>query len=158
MLINSNPIYAYERLAWYETSTFHLLLFCACYLLLISTLLAAIIGIFRRHAKGTPGSGLPGIARFWSFALSFVFLIAPVAVYLYLDSNYKSPFPIYIVVILAIILVTSIMVAGSVIFTILAWKRRFWSRAGRIHYTLVTVALLGMVWLMYYWRLLGFRY
>ena len=45
-----------------------------------------------------------------------------------------------------------------VIFTILAWVRRYWSLAGRLHYTLNHSGMLGMVWLMYYWRLLGFRY
>lgn len=158
MQFNSIPIYAYERLAWYETSTFHLLLFSACSVLMLSALLAAVIGIFRRGERESPGSSLPGLARFCAFALSFVFLLVPVAVAIYLESNYKSSFPFYMVVALAIILVSSISVAGPVIFTVLAWKRRFWSRAGRIHYTLVTVALLGMVWLVYYWRLLGFRY
>ena len=61
-------------------------------------------------------------------------------------------------VVLVIILVASILVIGPVIFTVLAWIRRFWGRAGRIHYTLITAALLGMVWLVNYWRLLGFKY
>ena len=158
MHFNSIPIFAYERLAWYETSMFHLLIFGACYVLLLTALLAALIGFFRRRERGSPCSRLPGLARLWAFALSFVFLLVPAAVSLYSKLDYKSPFPFYMVVTLAIILAASIMVAGPAIFTVLAWRRRFWSRAGRIHYTLITVALVGMVWLMYYWRLLGFRY
>jgi ABC-type enterobactin transport system permease subunit len=57
-----------------------------------------------------------------------------------------------------VILAASILVAGPVIFTALAWAHRYWSLAGRIHYTLITLAMLGMVWSMYYWRLLGSRY
>ena len=157
VLFNSNPLFAYERVSWYETSTFNLLAFGACYGLLLTALLAAFIGIFRRRKGAKSESRLPRIARIWAFILSVIFLLVPVAVAIY-TSDYKSPFPFYMVVALAIILVASILVIGPVIFTVLAWARRYWSRAGRIHYTLITLALLGMVWLMYYWRLLGFRY
>ena len=157
-LVNSNPLFSYERVSWYETSTFNLLAFGACYGLLLTALLAGLIGIFRRRKKGSPESRLPGIARIWALIVSVVFLLVPVAITIYSKVDCKSPFPSYMVVVLAVILAASILVIGPVIFTILAWARRYWSRAGRIHYTLITVALLGMVWFMYYWRLLGFRY
>ncbi len=32
-----------------------------------------------------------------------------------------------------------------------------WSVAGRVHYTLVTLAALGFTWWLSYWNLLGFR-
>jgi hypothetical protein len=82
----------------------------------------------------------------------------PVAMIIYTQYDFKFAFPFYMVIVLAIILVTSILVIGAVVFTVFAWVRRYWSVAERIHYTLVTLALLGMVWMMYYWRLLGFRY
>ena len=87
-----------------------------------------------------------------------MFLLVPAAVVIYTRFDYKLPFPFYMVIVLATILVASILVIGPVIFTVFAWVRRYWGLAGRIHYTLVTLALLSMVWLMYYWRLLGFRY
>ncbi len=104
------------------------------------------------------GSRLPHIARVWSVILSVVFLLVPAAIVIYSQFNYKSPFPLYMVIVLAIILAAAILVIAPLIFTILAWIRRYWSLAGRLHYTLTTIAMLGMVWLMYYWRLLGFRY
>lgn len=45
-------------------------------------------------------------------------------------------------------------VAG-VRYTVLAWREGFWSLLGRIHYTLVVVALGVLVWLFQYWNLLG---
>jgi CubicO group peptidase (beta-lactamase class C family) len=156
--VNSNQLFSYERVSWYETATFNLLAFGACYVLLMTALLAAFIGIFRRWKKGTCDTRLQGIARLWALILSVIFLLVPVVTTIYSKLDYKFPFPSYMVVVLTLILVASILVIGPVLFTILAWVRGYWGQAGRIHYTLVTVALLGMVWLMYYWRLLGFRY
>jgi CubicO group peptidase (beta-lactamase class C family) len=155
---SGNPLFAYERLSWYETSKFNLLMFSICCSLLLSFILVALIRIFRRNKDTNGRTHLSRIARVWSAALSLVFLLIPVAVAVYTQSDLKSPFPFYMLVILAIILVASILVIGPVIFTIIAWVRRYWSFSGRLHYTLITLALLGMVWLMYYWRLLGFRY
>jgi CubicO group peptidase (beta-lactamase class C family) len=156
--VNSNPLFSYERVSWYETSTFNLLAFGACYGLLLTALLAALTGLFRRRKKGSSDARLPGIARLWVLILSNIFLLVPVGTTFYSKLDYKYPFPYYMVIVLVITLAASILVIGPVIFTALAWARRFWGRAGRIHYTIITAALLGMVWLMYYWRLLGFRY
>ena len=157
LLFNSIPLFAYERVSWYETSTFNMLAFGACYVLLLTAVLAVFIGRFRR-SKGVKADRLPRIAWIWAFIISVVFLLVPVAVTIYTKFDYKSPFPSYMVIVLALILVTSIFVIGPVIFTVLAWVRGYWGIAGHLHYTLITVAMLGMVWLMYYWRLLGFRY
>lgn len=158
MLLNGYPMFSYERVSWYETSTFNLLAFGACWVLLLTALLAGFISIFRRRKGPKEEIRLPRIARVWALILSAVFLLVPVAINAYTTYDYKSPFPFYMLVILAIILLASILVVGPVIFAVLAWAGRYWSLAGRIHYSLITVALLGMVWLMYYWRLLGFRY
>jgi hypothetical protein len=158
MFFNSYPYLAYERVSWYETSTFNLLAFGVCYLLLLTAVLAGFFSIFRRHKGVNSSSRLPRIARIWVSILSAVFLLVPAATIIYTKVDIKSPFPFYMVITLAIILAASILVIGPVIFTVLAWVRGYWGRAGRIHYTLISVALLGMVWLMVYWRLLGFRY
>ncbi len=153
-----NPLFAYERVDWFETSTFNMLAFGMCYVLLVTTILTAIIGSFRRNKGVDAGFHLPHIAQVWSVILSVVFLLVPAAIVIYTRSDYKLPLLFYMVIVLATILAASILVIGPFIFTILAWVRSYWSLAGRLHYTLTTMAMLGMVWLMYYWRLLGFRY
>ena len=157
-LVNSNQLFSYERVSWYETSTFNLLAFSACYGLLLTAFLAAFIELIRRRKKGSTEARLPGIARLWALILSAIFLLVPAATTIYSKLDFKFRFPFYMVVVLALILVASILVVGPVIFTVFAWVRGYWGRAGRIHYTLITLALLGIVWFMYYWRLLGFRY
>ncbi len=44
------------------------------------------------------------------------------------------------------------------IFMAQAWARNYWSRAGRLHYALVTLAALGFIPFLIYWNLLGFRF
>lgn len=44
-----------------------------------------------------------------------------------------------------------------VVFAVLAWIRRDWGVVGRVHYTLVTLAAIGLVLWLNYWNLLGYR-
>ena len=44
---------------------------------------------------------------------------------------------------------------GLVVFTVLAWKDRYWGTPGRLHYTLVTLAALASIPFLHYWNLLG---
>ncbi len=158
MHVSGNPLYAYERVRWYETSNFNLVALGICYIILLSVILFAVVERFRRSKGVGDSSQLPHVARIWSLILSLAFLLAPAAVWIYMQFYYKLPFPVYMVIVLAIILVASILVIGPLVFTILAWARRDGSLVGRVHYTMTTLAMFGMVWLMYYWRLLGFRY
>jgi len=43
-------------------------------------------------------------------------------------------------------------------FTVLAWKGRYGSLSGRLHYSLVTSAALAFLWFLNYWDLLGFQF
>ena len=54
-------------------------------------------------------------------------------------------------------IVTSVMSIALLVCTVMAWRDRYWSLIGRVHYSLVTAAALAFVWLTNYWKLLGFR-
>jgi CubicO group peptidase (beta-lactamase class C family) len=158
LMYNSNQLASFERVSWYETSTFNLLAFGVCYVLLLTVLIAAVVNFFKHRRSDSTTPRLALIARIWALAISVLFLLVPVIVGLYGITAYKFTFPFYMVITLTIILAASVLVVGPVIFTLIAWVRRYWGVAGRLHYTFITLALLGMVWMMYYWRLLGFRY
>jgi hypothetical protein len=49
---------------------------------------------------------------------------------------------------------TVVLAVAMLFFTLLAWVGRYWSVAGRIHYTLATLAALAFVWWLYHWNLL----
>ena len=42
-------------------------------------------------------------------------------------------------------------------FTILAWQKRYWHFAGRLHCTLVVFATIGLLLWLDYWNLIGSR-
>jgi hypothetical protein len=43
------------------------------------------------------------------------------------------------------------------IFLVRAWKDKYWSRATRIHFSLVALTALAMLPYLHYWNLLGLR-
>ncbi len=62
-------------------------------------------------------------------------------------------------VVMAIFVLPLLAAALAVVVSLLAfaaWKNRYWSLAGRLHYSLVAVAGLAFAWSLHYWDLLGF--
>jgi hypothetical protein len=61
-------------------------------------------------------------------------------------------------IVLGVGVLSAVLTVGALIYSVLAWKRSYWSIAARVHYTLVTVAALAFVWFLNYWNLLGWRF
>lgn len=53
----------------------------------------------------------------------------------------------YIVIFLGII---------TIVMMVLAWKNKYWSIWGRVHYSLVALALSFFTWFVWFWNLVGF--
>jgi hypothetical protein len=51
-----------------------------------------------------------------------------------------------------------IWILAWLVYTMLAWKDRYWGVAFRVYYTLVMVAAVAFIWFLNYWNLLGWRY
>jgi CubicO group peptidase (beta-lactamase class C family) len=63
-----------------------------------------------------------------------------------------KPFTFYILMALPYILAALGLL--MLVFTVLAWTRRYWTWGGRLHYTLLTLSALSVLWGMGYWNLL----
>ena len=61
-------------------------------------------------------------------------------------------------IVLGLGVLAAVLTAGALVYTVLAWKNRYWGIAGRAYYTLVTVAAVAFVWFLNYWNLLGWRF
>jgi hypothetical protein len=48
--------------------------------------------------------------------------------------------------------------AAVMICVVLAWKNGYWSVWGRVHFTLVALALAEFLWFANTWNLLGFHF
>ena len=54
-------------------------------------------------------------------------------------------------------LLTAVLAVGGLVFAGLAWKNKYWTVVGRVHYSLVILAALAFTWFLSYWGLLTFR-
>jgi len=185
MLIASTPVYAYTKVAWYDAPTAHVLLVVVCVLLFLSALLLWPLGFVlravRRHARSrkvgrnvdregvqtaAPGEraskrmagGLrPWLARWLAGVLCVLNVLFLLGLLLILSNTAELAFGITPLLTTMFILafVSAILTVGVVVCALLAWRGRFWSIGGRVHYTLVALATLAFAWELIYWNLLG---
>jgi hypothetical protein len=134
--------------------------FALCGLLFLSALLLwlvdALRGLRRRPSRGEwLGRSLAALVA--ALYLSFVGLLLMVIIntaeqqpYLLLFGLPPQNAPLFVVP-----WVAGALSLGLAPVAYLAWRDRYWSLAGRIHFTLVTAATLGFFWLLLDWGLVS---
>ncbi len=160
--LNSIPMMAIEKLAWYEAPLFHYILLGVCLSLFLSVLIVGPVGFFvARDRRGErPQPLLARVARWLQAGIALLGIVFPLIFVVVMNDTIalvtgNTPIlNVLPVVPIAIIVLT----IGAVLFTLLAWIGRYWNLAGRIHYTLVTLGAAAFVWFLYYWNLLGWRF
>jgi CubicO group peptidase (beta-lactamase class C family) len=163
MFINNLPEQAFEKVPWYENVSFTLSLIVACLAFFMSMLIFLPIRFLMDRRKGEKKRVSSRWAR-WGRGLSGIFsllnLLFFVGILMGLGNTIPFLFgvPLFFTVVLSIGLAASALGVVSVVFVVLAWKQRYWSLAGRLHYTLVTLACLAFIWFLSNWNLLGFRF
>jgi CubicO group peptidase (beta-lactamase class C family) len=161
LLSDLTPMYTFERLAWYETPVFNMALFAGCILIFLSMIAAASIGAIRNRRSKDGPKAEPRQARAarWIIlgicVLNLLFVVGSV-----LWNNPKPMFGVSTAFqfVLSLGVLSAALTAGALVYTVLAWKNRYWGIATRAYYTLVTVAAVANVWFLNYWNLLGWRY
>jgi CubicO group peptidase (beta-lactamase class C family) len=155
------PMYTFERLAWYQTAGFNMALLAGCMLIFLSVIPAALAGAIRNRRSKVGSNAEPRQARAarWIIlgicVLNLLFVVGSVL--------WNNPRPIFGVSIafqfvLGLGVLSAVLTIGALVYTVLAWKNRYWGIASRLYYTLGTVAALAFVWFLNYWNLLGWRY
>ncbi len=168
MMRSSYPVMAFTKVAWYETSTFHLVLAGACVLMFLSALLLWPLGFVRRALKGKPPLSrpclLPHLSRWLAGVLCVLNVLLVIGLLLFLfeqltanQPDYYSGVPPLLTAVFILALISAVLTVGVVVFAILVWWGRFWSVGRRVHYSLVALAALALTWQLDYWNLLGFR-
>ncbi|MDN7023728.1 beta-lactamase family protein [Methanoculleus sp. FWC-SCC1] len=161
--IQNVPIMVFERVPWYATVGFLNALKTAAGIVLATVLLWPLLAAFRRsYAITEPPVPVPArIARWVAGAaalvlLLFAFVLVPwiraqgalITAYLYEPA---APSPLAGALTLPV--VATVMTVASVVFAALAWKERYWTVPERVHYAIVTVALLALLWWASAWNL-----
>ena len=151
---------ALKKLAWYETNTFHWMLFWWFVLVFLSGFIVGILALtkFPEDSWHQLAQLLASVTCGLNLVCAFGMLIIT-----RLAKNNERLKLVYgvpkiITFFLAILLLTSVLALCLPVFAILSWLNNEWSLIERLHYSLVTITALGLIPFLNYWNLLGFRY
>lgn len=147
------PMFAFEKLGWYETPTFNIALALGCVLIFLSVIPVVSIGAIRnRRLSGARAAHwiILGIC-----VLNLLFVVG--------TALWGNPVPLFGVsmiykIVLGLGVLSAVLTVGALAYTALAWKNGYWSIAARAYYTLVAAAAVAFVWLLNFWNLLGWRF
>ena len=147
------------KLRCYETSAFHHAVAGISLFLMVSALVAWPIVAFCVRGRRGPESP-PRTARLLAWIMGLLFLLFFTCLLQGAADPMQFAFgvPSLLQRALWLLLVAIPLFAAAALFSVRAWTRKYWSLAGRIHYSLVTVAGLTLFGWLYYWNLLGFHY
>src|SRR5215218_6526502 len=161
MFTDVTPMFAFEKLAWYETRGFNMASAAGCVLAFLSMIAVAAIRFIRnrRPSGERKPASLSARVAYWTIVgisvLNLLFVIG--------TALWGNPVPLFGVstiyeIVLGLGVLSTVLTVGALIYGVLAWKNGYWGIAARLHYTLVTVAAVAFVWFLNFWNLLGWRF
>ena len=148
----------FQKLPWYESMTFTLLLAATVTLFFLSIPIVAIIWRVSRHLR-SQASQQPKETRWarWTMGLLvIIFFLSQAGLFsAFADQDaYLMGIAYANQVGRWLAIPFSLLAVGVVLFTILAWWRGYWGLGWRIHYTLVTLAAMAQVWSYFDWKVI----
>jgi len=161
MFTDYTPMFAFEKLKWYETPGFNMALALGCVLMFLSMIPVVLIRFARNRRPSGNQKPAPRGARvaYWIIVgicvLNLLFVIGTVV--------WGNAWPLFGVsmiykIVLGLGVLAAVLTVGALLYSALAWKNSYWGIGARVHYTLVTVAAVAFVWFLNYWNLLGWRF
>ena len=149
------PIMAFQRLPWYDLPTFHYGLVVGSAVIFLSAVLLWPLAwlITRRTRPRSPRQA--GAASWLAWTTCVLYVLFPIVFVIGIADLSITPLAQGA---LAMALIGALLTVGVVVYAGLAWRWRWWSLGGRLHYSLVALAALAFVWDLHYWNLLGFRW
>jgi len=159
MLTTDGPM-TYSKAPYYATMGFTASAAIMIIVITISSLAYWIIikisGLFKRVNKD---SGLPAIATLVGICTCITILFLFAGLFSTgIDPVYQLPEEAYLPVegksllnfVPALMWIFSCLL---LLFTVIAWRKGFWGQTARLHYSVFTLAVLGLMWLFSYWNL-----
>jgi CubicO group peptidase (beta-lactamase class C family) len=156
--LGSVPIMAFERLDWYERPLLQGALAGLTLLVLLSAVVGWPLGMVRRRlGDGPPPAERPRIAR-WLVGFAGVclvgFLAGVVGVVATDPWVLLSP-SIELQALFVLPVLAALSTLWAALYLVRSWREGYWGLLSRLHYTLVVLAAVGLLWLLAYWNLLG---
>src|SRR5262249_38946504 len=154
---------AFERLAWYESARVQVPLVGFAMVVFLSAVLGWTVAALARRLRGRHVDGEPGarLARGIAGVASLTGLGSVAAGAILQGRELRAPTIVYgtsagLLAYVGLAHLAALAAIALPFFAARAWRRGWWARAGRAHYTLVTLAALYLVVGPGYWEQLGF--
>jgi hypothetical protein len=147
---------AYQRVAWMETPSVQLGLLGFAILVFLSGLIALGFGFFRGNASARLLSGAVSAFNL-IFLVGLAALLMPVATGGDIWQFSFEP-SLQLRLVLAIPLVTTLLAAGLLVETVVAWWKDRASLGTRLHNSFVLIAGAAFLYFLNTWNLLGWRF
>ena len=153
--------FALVKLRGYQTPGFHYLLLALASLMFLTAVLGwPLGGLSRKLLKRAPvGGAAPRAARVLAAAMGLLFILFFLGLLFLLSHVEAIEFgvPGFLKILLVLPVIAALLAIGVLVFTVLAWKRKYWTVYGRVHYALVFLAGLAFLWFLSFWNLLGWK-
>jgi CubicO group peptidase (beta-lactamase class C family) len=161
MFTNLTPQLAFDKLKWYETLNFNMILLqssALIFLIMIPITAFVLIRDRRRSGNRKTSPGGSRTALWIILGISILNLVVVVYSFLWLYPVMLFGFSTLTKIVLGLGVLSAVLTVAALVYTVLAWKDRYWGTAFCVYYTLVTVAAVAYVWFLNFWNLLGWRY
>lgn len=160
-LLSTSPLGVIKK-PWYGSTTLHVLLLVISALLLLDAPIRWLIGFLKSLCKSEPQPSFARLARGAAVLFSLlllIFLIGLLIIFSDILPTYGVPrFILEEMPVVNTLLMMPIFLGISgmimLVFTIIAWIKGYWKLTGRIHYSLLTLSALSLIWIFSYWNLL----
>ena len=163
MAMSLLPEYGMVKEGWYETPRFNWALLQGCVLIFLSVIAVALIRWMWSRLRGDRKPASLG-ARMAEWIILGISLLNPLAVagvvwgmMTGMPNELVGP-PMLTTIALGLGVVSAVLTVGALVYTVLAWKDRYWGVIRRAYYTLVTGAAVAFVWFLNQWNMLGWRF
>lgn len=156
------PHMALEKLAWYEAPSFHLFLLAFSLLFFLTALRWPLSALFRKLCKKPKDDKTGSKTARWVLGiaclLNIIFVIGLAVTHSGGGEQLIYRVPPAFKVLLYLPLIALALLVVSIIYTILAWLKKYWTGCARLHYTLIVLAGILFAWFLNFWNLIGFKY
>jgi CubicO group peptidase (beta-lactamase class C family) len=157
MVISNWPFMPTYRIEWYTDPALNYALVGLAVLLCLTTLKSAFK--HRKERKGDPAPARWAVRLAVSVSvLTLLFLVAVVVIVSVYQEDLFSGLPSSLTVALMLPIIASLLTLGVAAHAVLAWRRGYWTRWRRVHYTLFALFAIGLVWFYWFWNILGVKY
>ncbi len=160
-LLSSEP-FPLVKVPWYGTILFQALLIASGLLLFMLTMIGWTMADLTRLRKRQPYPVILSLARRTGVSFGMV-LIVILADWIYLMLNKDPAFgtpaitfglPPLITALYGLAYFLAVLGVLMLGFALFSWVRCLWNLAGRLHYSLLALSALSLLWVLSYWNLL----